>query len=87
MAAFMETVRIPLEEIYVPAPKRRTLKNAKVKEMAEEILETGQKQPIQLRRDEAKKRYVLLDGLHRLEALRSLGEETVEALIVGARQH
>ncbi|MGH6946614.1 MAG: ParB N-terminal domain-containing protein [Kiloniellales bacterium] len=87
MASLMETVRIPLEEIYVPASKRRTLKDAKVKALAEKILEEGQKQPIQLRRDEAKKRYVLLDGLHRLEALRSLGEETAQALLLGARQH
>ena len=41
--------------------------------------------PIHVRRDGA--RYVLVEGLHRLEAMRALGEETIEALVVGARQH
>jgi hypothetical protein len=30
---------------------------------------------------------VLIEGLHRLEALRALGEDTVEAYIVQARKH
>lgn len=29
-----------------------------------------------------KERYVLVTGLHRLEALKALGEDTVQALIV-----
>ena len=48
--------------------------------------EGGLKIPIQVRRDEAQKRYVLVAGLHRLEAMRSLGEASIDALIVAARK-
>ena len=51
----------------------------------QEILENGLKNPIHERRDE--ERYVLVEGLHRLEAVRALGEDTVEALVVSARRH
>ena len=50
-----------------------------------EILEEGQKVPIQVRRDGS--RFVLIEGLHRLEACRSLGENTITAFIVRARLH
>ena len=32
-------------------------------------------------------RFVLVNGLHRLEACRALGEETITAIIVRAPQH
>lgn len=53
--------------------------------LAESILEDGQRTPIQVR--SGNNRYVLIEGLHRLEALKALGETTVEALIVAARLH
>ena len=77
-------VPLAVEEIYVPVKMRKTLDPDKVEALAESIIEDGQRTPIQVRRD--KDRYVLVTGLHRLEALRALGEETVEVLIVGARQ-
>ena len=80
----MRTVPVPVEQIYVPMSLRKTLDAAKVESLAESILEVGLSTPIQVRRDE--KRYVLVSGLHRLEALKSLGEKTVPALIVQARQ-
>ncbi len=78
----MESVFLPLENIYVPARFRDTLDEAKVEQIATSIIETGQQIPIQVR--QGKDRYVLVDGLERLEAVRALGEETVEALIVRA---
>ena len=81
----MKPVAVRLEEIYVPARLRPTLDAAKVKEIAESIVEKGLQTPIQVRRDD--KRYVLVTGLHRLEAARSLGEQTIQALLVHARQH
>lgn len=83
----MKTVFIPLGEIYVPAKAARTLDMAKAENLAEDILENGLQAPVQLRRDEERSRYVLVAGLHRLEAVRLLGEETIEALIVQARKH
>lgn len=82
----MKSVPIRLDEIQVPMKFKGTLDAAKVQALADDILANGQKTPIQVRRDEKTKRYVLIAGLHRLEALRSLGEATVDALIVAARK-
>ena len=76
---------LPLEEIYVPVKLRKTLDPDKVEAIAESILEDGQRTPIQVRRD--KERYVLIAGLHRLEAMRALGEAEIEGFIVGARRY
>ena len=78
----MESVNLPIADIYVPDRFRDTLDATKVEEFATEIIETGQQVPIQVR--QGKGRYVLVNGLERLEAVRALGEETVEALIVRA---
>jgi ParB-like chromosome segregation protein Spo0J len=80
----LKAVKVPLDEIYVPTARRKTLDSGKVETLAESILEDGLNKPIQVR--QGKGRYVLVTGLHRLEALRSLGEETAEAYIVAARQ-
>lgn len=78
----MESVAISLDDIYIPARFRDTLDEAQVEEIANAIMETGQQVPIQVR--EGKGRYVLVKGYERLEAVRALGEPTVEALIVRA---
>ena len=74
-----------IENIYVPTKRAKTLDAAKVEALAEDILENGQKVPIRVRA--GKGRLVLLEGLHRLEALRALGEETVEGYLTKARLH
>jgi sulfiredoxin len=79
----MKTVMVRIEQIYVPAQLRRTLDAEKVQKLAEQILAEGQRTPIQVRRDGD--RYVLVTGLHRLEALKALGESEVDSLIVRAR--
>jgi sulfiredoxin len=81
----MKPVAVKLDEIYVPARLRPTLDPVKVAAIAESMVEKGLQTPIQVRRDD--KRYVLVTGLHRLEAARSLGEKTIQALLVHARQH
>ena len=81
----LNAVPIELDRIYVPVKRRRTLDANKIGDLAEDIIDNGLKMPIHVRRDGA--RYVLVEGLHRLEAMRALGEETIEALVVGARQH
>jgi ParB-like chromosome segregation protein Spo0J len=48
------------------------------------MLEEGQRIPIMVRRDG--ERLVLVEGLQRLEACRSLGEDTITGVIVQARQ-
>ena len=82
----LEDVVLKIDEIYVPVKQRRTLDPAKVEETAEDIVATdGRYTPVQVRRDES--RFVLVSGLHRLEALKAVGEDTVEALIVHARRY
>ena len=75
---------IAIDPIYVPAIRRRTLDAEVVKRIAESILEAGQETPILVRPDEDQHRYVLLDGLHRLEACKALGETTISALVGAA---
>ncbi len=81
----MENETFKIEDIYVPVKRRRTLKSATVDEIAESMLDEGQRTPILVRRDG--ERLVLIEGLHRLEACRALGEETIVGLLVQARQH
>ena len=82
----LETVVINIDEIYVPAKRRGTLDEAKVETLAESIIEDGHKIPIHVRPDPDKNRYVLVEGLHRLEALKALGEATIDTLIVMPRR-
>ena len=81
----MEDVRLPIDEIYIPAKRRGEVDSGKVAELAENILENGQQTAIRVRQDG--ERYVLVHGLHRLEACRALGEETILAIVVRALQH
>ena len=77
--------RIAIANIYVPVKRRTMLRPQTVKEIAESILEVGQTTPIQVRRDG--KRFVLVEGLHRLEACRALGEETIIGYLVQTPKH
>ena len=80
----MEDQTFKIDDIYVPVKRRQTLDPATVNAIAESMLEEGQRTPIQVRADE--KRLVLVEGLHRLEACKSLGEETIVGILVRARR-
>jgi ParB-like chromosome segregation protein Spo0J len=56
-----------------------------VQEIAESMLEAGQQTPILVRQDG--ERFVLIEGLHRLEACRQLGEKTIFGYLVQSRRH
>jgi ParB-like chromosome segregation protein Spo0J len=77
--------QVKLETIYIPTERRKTLDASKAAQLAEDILENGMTIPIQVRFDG--KRLVLIEGLHRLEAARLLGETTIAAYLVQARKH
>ncbi len=81
----LDDVSVRIEEIYVPAGRRHDVNPDVVAELAESILEEGLKVPISVREGDG--RYVLVSGLQRLEACKALGEETITAIIVQARQH
>jgi sulfiredoxin len=81
----MKRETIKIAEIYVPVKRKATLNAATVQELARDILENGQKSPILVRRDGD--RFVLVEGLHRLEACKALGEETIQGYLVQAAKH
>ena len=81
----LEVRRIAIDDVRVPVKRAKTLDPAKVEALAEDMLENGQTTPISVRADGD--RYVLVEGLHRLEALKALGEATVGAFLVQARRH
>lgn len=81
----LRVIKVAVDNIYVPAARRPTLHPETVRTLAEDILENGLKTPIQVRADGA--RFVLVEGLHRLEAAKWLGETEIDAYLVQARRH
>jgi sulfiredoxin len=73
----MRREKFAIANIYVPVKRRATLKPETVREIAQSILEVGQEVPILVRRD----------GLHRLEACKALGEETIYGYLTQAPKH
>lgn len=72
----------PIEKIFVPTKQKKTIKPEIVAEIAESILDIGQQAPISVRLDGD--RLVLVEGLHRLEACKALGETTILGVLVPA---
>lgn len=77
---------IAIADVRIPVKRKKTLDPGKVADIAEDILENGQTTPIRVRADKTGG-YVLIEGYHRLEALRALGEDKVEGYLVQARLH
>ena len=80
----MRSHTVSVVDIYVPTARRKTFDAAKAEAIAESMIDEGQKTPIQVRVDG--ERYVLIEGLHRLEACKLLEEESILALFVQARR-
>lgn len=81
----MKREQFEIATIYVPVKRRASLDAATVQQIAASILEVGQQTPILVRQDGA--RLVLVEGLHRLEACKALGERTIEGYLVQSRKH
>ncbi len=81
----LKIIPLPIAEVRVPVKRVKTLEPDKVQTLAEDILDNGQKVPIRVRN--AKTGYVLIEGLHRLEAMKALGEQTIDGYVVAARLH
>ncbi len=81
----MRILDIPLDKIYVTTAKRKTLEEDKVEPLALDILDNGLQVPIYVRM--GKDRYVLVEGLHRVEAVKMLGETHIEGKVVQAQKH
>ena len=85
MLGLMKRSTLAIADIYVPVKRRATLDQKRVHEIAASILDKGLQAPIRVRVDGA--RFVLVEGLHRLEAAKALGEETIVAFLVDAPKH
>ncbi len=81
----MKLENFPVAKIYVPIDRRKTLDPARVAAIAESMLKDGQQTPIKVRADG--ERFVLIEGLHRLEAAKALGEPAIAGYRVDARKH
>ena len=81
----LKTVPIPVEDVYVPTGLRKELDESRLGQAADDLMEGDDIAPIQVRK--GKGRYVLVTGLHRLEAAKALGEATVEGIVVAVRKH
>ena len=81
----MKLETFAVADIYVPVKCRATLVQKRVDEIAASMLDVGQQTPILVRPDGA--RFVLVEGLHRLEAGKALGEKTILCFFVDARKH
>ena len=81
----MKRETFTIADIYVPTKRRDTLEQKRVDEIAASMLDTGQQTPILVRPDG--ERFVLIEGLHRLEAAKALGEKTIFGYRVDARKH
>ena len=81
----MKRETFAITDIYVPTKRRTTIEQKRVDEIAASMLDDGQRTPILVRADGA--RFVLVEGLHRLEAAQALGERTIVGFLVSARKH
>jgi sulfiredoxin len=81
----MKRETVAIADIYLPVKRRATLDQKRVDEIAMSMLDKGQHAPILVRADGA--RFVLVEGLHRLEAAKALGEETIVCFLVDAPKH
>ncbi|WP_316175142.1 MULTISPECIES: ParB N-terminal domain-containing protein [unclassified Bradyrhizobium] len=77
-----EPESFPIEKIRVPEKKRSALNPEVVQDIAESILDIGQQDAILIRRE--KDHFVLVEGLHRLEACKALGERAILGRLVSA---
>jgi sulfiredoxin len=84
-AVMLKRETFTISDIYVPVKRRATLKPELVREIAASMLEVGQRTPITVRQDG--ERLVLVEGMHRLEACKALGETTIQGYLVQARKH
>ena len=89
MEALMEyhlkaTRKVAVDDVYVPVKRKKSLEPMKVDAIAESMIDEGQKTPIQVRKGNG--RLVLVEGLHRLEACKALGEDMIKVIFVQARQ-
>ncbi|MDA1239091.1 MAG: ParB N-terminal domain-containing protein [Proteobacteria bacterium] len=77
-------ITLKISNIYIPSERRTEINLKEVEELAEQMIDETVLKPIKVRK--GKDRYVLISGINKLEAHKALGEDTIEAIVVKARQ-
>ncbi|WP_417461957.1 ParB N-terminal domain-containing protein [Kordiimonas sp.] len=80
----LKTVPVKIDEIYVPTDRRKEIKQSEIDTIVSEMMEGVMRKPVRVR--EGKGRFVLIEGVNRLEACKTVGDETIPAYIVQARK-
>jgi sulfiredoxin len=80
----MEAQDFKIADIYVPVKLKKAFEVEGVAKFTDLLLAGEVLAPVLVRKD-AKKGHVLVKGVHRLEACRELGEETIKGFLVQAR--
>ena len=80
----LDSIIIKISDIYIPAERKKELDPLKVENFAENLLNEKELKPIRVRKGNG--RYVLVGGVNRLSAHQAVGEDTIEAYVVRARQ-
>ncbi len=78
----LKVIAVKIEDIYIPTARRNELDQSKVDEIVERMLNGDEEKPIKVRK--GKGRLVLIQGVHRLEASRAVGESEIGAYIIQA---
>jgi len=82
--AELPVLLIPVDEIDVPEDRLRSLKASQAEAIGAAILADGQYDPITVAQLPGQARFVLVDGLHRLEGCKRCGIALIEARIGSA---
>ncbi|WP_417450277.1 ParB N-terminal domain-containing protein [Kordiimonas sp.] len=80
----LKTAPIKIEDIYIPTDRRKEIKQSEIDTIVAEMMDGAARKPVRVR--EGKGRYVLIEGVNRLEACKTVGDETIPAYIVQARK-
>jgi len=75
---------VNIADIYAPTARKKELDQSKVDAITEEMMDDTEGKPIRVRKGDG--RFVLLEGMNRLEAAKALGEKTIGAYIVQAQK-
>ena len=81
----MKREAFDIAKIYVPVKRRLMIKPEVVADIAKSMVVDGLQTPILVRDDG--ERFVLVEGLQRLEAAKSLGETTILGYRVQSRKY
>jgi ParB-like chromosome segregation protein Spo0J len=80
----LKILLIKIDDLYIPTARKKEFDQDKADKVIEQMMNGEEIRPIQIRQGDG--RFVLVKGIHRLEAAKSLGDVKIKAYLVGAKQ-